>query len=291
MKKSLFTILAICFLRPTFAQQFSFQMYFSDAIGDKDTITLGYDLLATEGIDTAFGEENIISIPPKTSLDVRITNEWYNRYFNKLPGTIHLKKQIVFYNCIMFPWPSKQAIDINTKHWPVIVSWDSTLFNDSCRNGSVFTSINPGGWWDTGSPSNLYLRELALFDNATFSSNVQGQLNEGYGYKNSYGDTIPFFWQAFGDSNLLKSAVEQFPDINNSINVFPNPSNDFISISFDAFFGQIKQVELYNSIGQLVLSPKAEDQIDITTLRSGFYFIKLITDKGFKAIAKVIKLE
>jgi hypothetical protein len=58
-----------------YGQQFSFQMFFTDAAGNKDTITLGYDLAATDSIDAAFGEINILSVTRDTVFDVRISNE------------------------------------------------------------------------------------------------------------------------------------------------------------------------------------------------------------------------
>jgi hypothetical protein len=173
-------------------QEFSFQMYFQDSAGNKDTLTMGYDINATDSIDAAFGETNIISTPLSSGLDVRITNEWYNR--PQLAGTFHTKKQIV--DSKDFPIIT---IDIYTNHWPV--SWDNSQFNNSCRNGSFFTSINPGGWWDTGSPSNLNKVDFISTNQVTFTSNGgYGYFNDAYEYINSSNDTIPVFWLLFGDS-------------------------------------------------------------------------------------------
>lgn len=47
----------------TSGQTFSFPMYFSDALGNKNTLVIGYDINASYGIDSAFGEENIITEP------------------------------------------------------------------------------------------------------------------------------------------------------------------------------------------------------------------------------------
>lgn len=42
-------------------QEFSFPLYFEDASGAKDTIIYGYDEDASDGIDSVFGEENLIN--------------------------------------------------------------------------------------------------------------------------------------------------------------------------------------------------------------------------------------
>lgn len=154
MKKILLVTIAMCSSIHIYAQVFSFQMYFSDAAGNMDTITLGYAPMATDSIDSIFGEVNIISTPFKSGIDVRITNESGNFTFPTNIGKFHTKKQIIDYYCLQTS-SYFQGIDILTKHWPVTASWDKSLFNDSCRRGSFFTSMSPGGWWDfIFSPSN-----------------------------------------------------------------------------------------------------------------------------------------
>lgn len=272
-----------------YGQQFSFQMLFTDAIGNKDTITLGYDLTATDSIDASFSEVNIISVPLDTSFDVRVTNEWYRRNYFGSPGTFHTKKQITFYNCTFTPF-NLQTIDIYTKHWPVTVTWNNSLFNDTCRNGSVFTSVNPGGWWDTGSPSDLWRQVLLTNDSATFTSNNSGGFNNNYGYINSAGDTIPVFWQSFADSSLLSTGINELTTNKNSITIFPNPTSDFVTVGINKSFGEINRVEFYNSFGQVVLLSKQLNNIDIAELQSGLYFIKVTNNKGLTATTKLQKI-
>lgn len=142
--KKLLTITAIfCFISAAQGQSFSFQLFFSDAQGNKDTIILGTDDLATDTIDTALGEVNIIGVPIDTGLDIRITDEWLNRNWYQIPGTYHTKKQLIG-NCTnpILYYPI-QCIDIHTKHWPVTMTWDSSLFKDVCNNGSLVTVSIP----------------------------------------------------------------------------------------------------------------------------------------------------
>ncbi|MCE9540441.1 MAG: hypothetical protein K8R85_14670, partial [Bacteroidetes bacterium] len=133
MKKLFLVLFAFFYLTLVKGQQFSFQMKFADAVGNTDSIIMGYDINATDTIDALFGEINIIGLPLDTSLDVRISNEWYYRNYLNTNGTYQTKKQIIYKNCTNF-WYSVQSIDILTKHWPVTMTWDSTLFMDSCRN-------------------------------------------------------------------------------------------------------------------------------------------------------------
>ena len=79
MKKLITLAIALLSAQIVTAQEFSFQMYFEDAAGNKDTLTIGYDPNGTDTIDAQFGEANIISTLPDSAFDLRITNEWYNR--------------------------------------------------------------------------------------------------------------------------------------------------------------------------------------------------------------------
>ncbi len=258
-------------------------MFFTDAIGNKDTITLGYDVTASDSIDVAFGETNIISVPLDTNLDVRITNQSFT-----FPDTIHfhLKKQITYYDCALHNW-NIQPINIFTHHWPVTVTWDNNLFNDSCRNGSVFTGVHPGGWWDTGSPSDLWRQVLLDIDSVTFTSNF---LLGYHGYINSMGDSIPVFWQAFGDSTLLFTGLKGNEKGSNRFKVFPNPASNFISILIDNSFEQLNRVEIYDSFGQVVLVSQQSTLIDISELSCGLYFIRAFGKQGLSATTKFQKL-
>ncbi len=89
MKKLLTITIILCLLSAAQGQSFSFQLFFSDAQGNRDTIILGTDDLATDTIDTALGEVNIIGLPIDSGLDIRITDEWRNRNWNQIPGTFH----------------------------------------------------------------------------------------------------------------------------------------------------------------------------------------------------------
>jgi hypothetical protein len=80
MKKLLLLLFAIGWISICEAQQFSFQMRFVDAVGNLDSITLGYDPAATDSLDTFMGEVNIITTPYASGLDVRTGNEWFFSY-------------------------------------------------------------------------------------------------------------------------------------------------------------------------------------------------------------------
>jgi hypothetical protein len=123
----------------TSAQEFSFELYFEDALGNRDTLVLGYDPLATDSIDVAFGEENVIAQPWDSVLDVRIGNKTYSENTWLTENTYLSKKQIISSFCENSIISSRISIQFYAKNYPIKFKWDKTQFeNDTCRFFSVF---------------------------------------------------------------------------------------------------------------------------------------------------------
>jgi hypothetical protein len=60
----------------------------------------------------------------------------------------------------------------------------------------------------------------------------------------------------------------------------PNPAKDFLAIHSSSYVA-ISSVNIYNTFGQLVLvASESSNQIDVSGLKTGNYFIKIISDKG-----------
>ncbi len=64
----------------------------------------------------------------------------------------------------------------------------------------------------------------------------------------------------------------------NDILIYPNPVNDYLSISSDF---EIYKLEIYNLLGQVILvSLNPNTSIDLTNLKTGNYILKLNTNQG-----------
>lgn len=283
MKKLNTLIIILLFSHFANGQEFSFKMYFEDAIGNKDTLEFGYDIKGTDTIDSIFGEINIIETPLDSVFDVRISDAFWNNG----NGTFQTKKQIIQNNnCTCF---SFITIDFKCNNWPITATWDNTVFNDVCRNGSVLTSVHPGGWWDTGSPSDLWRAELLNTNQVTYTSNYySGQFDENYAYVNDQNDTISVFWQAFGDSTILMVGLEEFIT-NNEINVFPNPAISYTTIQFGNEDLKIENVQVLNINGVSQPIKVTGKNIDLTKVPTGLYFIQLTPSNGETITRKLIK--
>jgi hypothetical protein len=73
--------------------------------------------------------------------------------------------------------------------------------------------------------------------------------------------------------------------------VSPNPTNGLLNISFNSI-PQNTKIELYNSIGALVLSETMTNKnntINVSDLSSGIYFMKVLEGNGVVAAKKVVK--
>jgi len=266
-------------------------MTFIDAVGNTDTLIIGFDNIATDSVDAELGEVNIIDIELDSIFDVRITNEWYVRAW---PGyqdksKYHLLKQIVKKDCS--PGASPVSIDIKCSHWPVTAKWDSSLFRgDPCHVGSVFTSMNPGLWWDIMTPSNLYQCKISEHDEVTFTSNADKYFYPGdFGedsYMNSDHDTISVFWVALGTTAIWSYVDQKHYD--NSIFLYPNPSCDYIRFDSKNQL-DFKNSEVYDLTGRKQDISVHDTEIDIRRLKNGIYFIRMNDNENRTIVKKFIK--
>ena len=71
-----------------------------------------------------------------------------------------------------------------------------------------------------------------------------------------------------------------------SLSVYPKPTEDFINIISNE---KIKNVEIFNSIGQKVLQKNNSNRIDISNFANGIYYLRMIGVDGNVGNKKIIK--
>jgi CubicO group peptidase (beta-lactamase class C family) len=90
------------------------------------------------------------------------------------------------------------------------------------------------------------------------------------------------FWQKM---NAAFCIVNTEKSSENAINVriFPNPTNDILNIETTE---NIKNIEIYNSVGQLMLAQNTPSAptLSVAHLPKGIYFVKIQTDNGVKTV-------
>lgn len=85
------------------------------------------------------------------------------------------------------------------------------------------------------------------------------------------------------DSSLSTNSFDR-----TSLKVYPNPVNDVLNLSYSS---EISSVEVFNMLGQKVLAKDlnaSQGQINISSLNSGNYFVK-VTSEGQSKTIKIVK--
>jgi len=80
------------------------------------------------------------------------------------------------------------------------------------------------------------------------------------------------------DSNSSQSAVEL-----KEAKVYPNPANTLLNVQVDLEQGQVAQICLYNSLGQLVQCMELRDNLSTlstSSLAAGIYYYRIIDETG-----------
>ncbi len=86
----------------------------------------------------------------------------------------------------------------------------------------------------------------------------------------------------------ISTSINDSDNIDFSFSVYPNPAKNGLTISSDS---DLKAINIYNSIGQKVLSlnPNQKDiHVNTSKLSAGIYFINLKTNDGISSIKKLI---
>jgi len=149
MKKFSFLVTLAFLTMMAFSQEYSFPLYFEDAVGNKDTLTFGFDQSATFGVDENLGEVNLLGQPYDSTFFVFFTDaansDEFDRCFEKEKKASYLlEKQYVNLNSLI-------EIGIIVQHWPFKVSWNEEAirnfekqqYGDNDNIHLVMTSFHP----------------------------------------------------------------------------------------------------------------------------------------------------
>ncbi|HRV54120.1 MAG TPA: T9SS type A sorting domain-containing protein, partial [Mangrovimonas sp.] len=70
------------------------------------------------------------------------------------------------------------------------------------------------------------------------------------------------------------------------IKVFPNPAKEYLTIRLGNEM-ELQKADMYNNVGQLVLSSGNSQEINVAGLSQGIYLLEIQTNQG-KEIRKII---
>src|SRR5690606_17779466 len=77
---------------------------------------------------------------------------------------------------------------------------------------------------------------------------------------------------SFSENCLLSTEINKLD--NNSFIVYPNPTNGIV------YFSEQINIEVYNSVGQILFNRKNTTALDLSVQPTGVYFISFISENG-----------
>lgn len=129
--------------------------------------------------------------------------------------------------------------------------------------GKIFYTEDGGLNWQLNTIQ-ARVKSIEITDNVVYTAGVNGKI----------------FRKLFG--TLGSDEVSFSLDFK----VYPNPSESSISVQSET---KISKIEIYNNLGQLVLANKNLNEIDISVLPSGIYFLKATDIVNTIGVKKIIK--
>jgi len=275
-------------------EEFSFTLYFEDAGGNKDSLILGYDENGTQLLDDQFGEVNISGEPWDSVFEVRASENILPDPSSTNTPIYFSKKQIIDKDCSNYnetfsPFEGMQfnlLLNIKAVHFPIVLSWDSEAFSDSCNFGTALYWGHEFSSWEWGCCP-VFMSSLA--DNEIIEELVENELTlEQNDFANSYimdNDTVYTYRLSFShyyEIPILNS--NEF--IKNELVIFPNPvqSNGLLNVEFSGDYS------IVNHMGQTVQSGEVENnQIYLENVLHGSYFLILKNGNNLYPL-KIMKL-
>jgi hypothetical protein len=265
-----------------YAQEFSFPLYFEDALGERDTLILGYDPTATHGIDPIFDEVDYgTPISDKFQIFVVPYREfWHYIYGPNYP--FYTKKEIVGINQgpiglgeirIIYPIASL----------PKKISWDKSLFNDSKHDYSLITNqrtIEVNCIMDDPLPIEYYLKE---YDAITIENSFE-QYNTQYDYS---GHLFREVYIAFGNIHNVSTGIDAISVVD--FTIYPNPVKDMLQINTGN--RELEFVNVVDLTGRIYIKAR-KNTIDVSSLPEGVYLVKLQLKNNSQSVyRKIIKIK
>jgi hypothetical protein len=100
--------------------------------------------------------------------------------------------------------------------------------------------------------------------------------------------------QGFHQTQIIVTEIRELSDPCFSISVFPNPTNDFVTLKIEK--GEIRNMEfiLFDTHGKFLLKEivtDTEQKVSFKQLNPGSYFIKVVKDRTEIKTFKIVKTQ
>lgn len=275
--KYFFILLALSIFSVSFSQDFSTKLYFKDGIGKVDSIKVGFSTNATDTLNNILGENKLLDSQIDTTFFVGISDVLINANTSE---TAKFRTKTKYVNTNRPEYLRFINIDLICKNYPLTISWDKKLFQDSNRSKSFIIASHPGGWFDVGEQPHW----LSTSDSVKYySTNLYNDYSKNYLYEvgNYYVDSIhskPIkIWRLYVDFAssgfyLAINEIDKSKDV-----IFPNPCKNTLNIKSDQ--GNAALIQILDLTGKLLYSESYigfTKSIDVSGLSKGIYLLKMI---------------
>lgn len=272
--------------------------YFEDAAVNKDTVYMGLDPTADKDnnwYDYKFGEKNIIT-DWKEQLEVRAAT--YSVTIlpqQRLKSKIFVIKGDCKYRSlgkiVLF---TQNVLFFHTNNLPITISWNPSIFQDSCLSNSFFHRYN---WsrYGSGAAERKYLNTY----NGSFTVTKEYLDSEFVGVDDYLvtGKIIYALQVYLYSKNNGVVSSEESRDLQENVALFPNPSFGKLSIRLkNVILPNNTQLQILNTSGQIlqqepINTSATQIETDVSALPSGLYFVQLRSPQGILYTGKFVKIE
>lgn len=249
---------------------YKFTLHFEDAVGNKDSVIMGFDSLAFPLLDPEFGEVDITNQPFDFVFEVRGAALSSEDFHSKIVVDAHFQ-----WMC-QESFANYQMISMRAKHFPVLMTWDSTYFYQECLQSSLITrsfgfALTPDFFdpklTSLSETSSLLITRtyLEYTDEQWFTTNV-------FDIENGERDTTYNFFIGIS-SRYPSSSTGEVSDI--AVRLFPNPTLQTLTVKVPDTNGEDLWLSLCDVHGRVVLRQKLsahqETLLDVGGLLPGVY--------------------
>jgi hypothetical protein len=285
----------------TLTPAFSVKIAFEDKAKHKDTITIGYDPLATnDGIDTIFGEQDTWTQPWDSLFDVRVSHNPYNL------GKIAVAKQTTD---TLYCYESEPSYIFSStavfgvyfrckgQNFPITISWDYTLFwGQSCHAWSAIVyncassvpSIFPVQRLSPA-PGVFNLQMPDQYPSGYMSSISSNVLAPGGGIVSDTVYSFPIYlsskFDLFNDTwtvSIKDQTVSQLAS-----NVYPNPAQNEVNVTLpEPAWCYI--TDMSGKVVQNTYLQAGTTTTDVSTLPKGLYLMRLQGKNQRQSVHKLV---
>jgi hypothetical protein len=288
------------------------KFYLEDAVGNKDSVILGFDEYASSVYNPEFGEVNIKNQPWDSVFEVRAS---HNEPAHYLASPKVLSKKIIghtegglnpLFHCLDVRENLKMFVKI--KHYPLKISWDSLRHQDFCNKGNYITPhFLPSMfiyWYRdpefVQDPPYVCLAEHSSFTINNFHTNNNGFVDyiidiESDGKIDSIFALVfyPHLQDLFLSPCRGTVDTKDVPDKDTMISVYPNPGNHTLTVSVSDGVVYPLRYQLHSVTGQQVMTGTMTTpdytSVDTDWLPAGMYIIAVTDKQGKNGTAKWVK--